>query len=202
MTTAEAEVEAVSALWLTHMGDPRGLWDAARSLAAALTTDEGKAAIREHLQAWWDAEEDPRDLLEWAFWLAARAGDSSPAHRRATLLTCLCVRTLSGVCPSWFLLDLSLVEFWAWGGRDMRSIAYNAYANRGDRYFGCAERRAWQSLMYTASCAVNVESAFSDARIAIHSAALARDASPSSHNTPHPRDLADLIRAACPVVTT
>lgn len=138
----------------------------------------------------WDA--CPRG--DWMAWwlgaLGARAGQGSPEHRRAVLVACLCARTAPRL-PAESLRALDLIEAWAWGGEDCLEDA------RQMAYAASVAYAATYAAAYAAYAAANAANAAADAAANAYAANAA-----AWHNArrDHLAALADLIRAAVPVV--
>lgn len=141
----------------------------------------------------WDA--CPRG--NWMAWylgkLAESTEDGSPEHRRAVLVTCLCVRAFPTLSEE-SLQSLGLIEEWAWGGESFRREAQKLACSSLDMAVDDETHRA-------AAAAFEVSSV---ARFHHTAAMSAHDALVylrySDGWEADPAALADLIRAAVPVI--
>ena len=135
---------------------------------------------------------------DWLAWylgrLAARAGQGSPEHRRATLVSVLCARTATPHAGQWreeIEALLAQIEEWAHGVArvDLGALRGRLWAVRIS---------ATNTAYYAALAAAHAAYAVADAaNAAAHAAYAVADA---AARRAHLADLADLIRAAVPVV--
>ena len=152
---------------------------------------------------------------DWMAWylgrLAARAGQGSPEHRRATLVSVLCARTATPHAGQWreeIEALLAQIEEWAHGdaGVDLGAVwgrlwtirssaAYAAYASSS-----AADAAAYAADVYASSSAADAAAAAYAAADAYAYAATDVYAADAAARRAHLADLADMIRDAVPVV--
>jgi hypothetical protein len=149
-----------------------------------LAGGEQRPWICDLAQAWWEGQDDAREMMSLLGKMGSNAGNGSPEHRRTLLAACLCARSTLHLEADGHLDEptLSALEQWAWGDEsvDVRPAACRCRWG----YAIDASDASYAAHDSASSYAIEMGSAYDPIE---------------RHRQVHLRALCDLIRAAIPV---